>query len=315
MTTTQRSVVIGVFDDHRQADLAVAELHRVGFDNTQVGIASRDPDKAFATDKGTQAAVGAAAGAAAGAGLGGLVALGILAGVIPGIGPAIAGGTLAMILANAAGGAAIVGVAGALVGLGIPTDEAKHYEGEFHAGRTLVTVQNVGNRFDEAWKILHRFGGYNRQVPRSAEATSGARVSRSTEATGEESMRLHEEHLHAQKQPVKTGEVRVRKEVVTENQTLNVPVTREEVVIERHPVGSQTASRADIRPGEEIRIPVKEEKVNVTKETVAKEEVKVGKRQVQETEQVSGTVRKEQVRVEHEGKVNVSEKDKPSVKH
>lgn len=303
MTTTQRSVVIGVFDDHRQADLAVAELHRVGFDNTQVGIASRDPDKAFATDKGTQAAVGAAAGAAAGAGLGGLVALGILAGVIPGIGPAIAGGTLAMILANAAGGAAIVGVAGALVGLGIPTDEAKHYEGEFHAGRTLVTVQNVGNRFDEAWKILHRFGGYNRQVPRSTAATTG------------DTMRLHEEHLHAQKQPVKTGEVRVRKEVVTENQTLNVPVTREEVVIERHPVGSQTASRADIRPGEEIRIPVKEEKVNVTKETVAKEEVKVGKRQVQETEQVSGTVRKEQVRVEHEGKVNVSEKDKPSVKH
>jgi uncharacterized protein (TIGR02271 family) len=313
MTVKQRSVVIGVFNDHQQADRAVAELHRVGIDTTQVGVAARDPDNAYATGKGTKAAIGAAAGAAAGAGVGGLVALGILAGVIPGIGPAIAGGTLAMILANAAGGAAIAGIAGALVGLGIPEDEAKHYEGEFHAGRTLVTVQNVGNRYDEVWQILHRFGGYNKQTP-CATTTASSAMDCGAKVEGGEKMQLHEEHLHAQKQPVKTGEVRVRKEVVTENKTITVPVTREEVVIERRPVGNRAASSSDIRPGEEIRIPLKEEQAHLSKETVVKEEVRVGKRQVQGTEELTGTVRKEQVRVEHDGKVKVSDTDKKSPK-
>jgi len=168
MTSSERSTVIAVFDDHQQADRAVDELHRAGFVNQQIGVAARDPDKAFATDKGTHAAVGATTGAVAGAGVGGLVALGILAGVIPGIGPAIAAGTLGVILANAAGGAAIAGIAGALIGLGIPSDEAKHYEGEFKAGRTIVTVHDLGARYDEAWTILHRFGGYNKQSPRPA---------------------------------------------------------------------------------------------------------------------------------------------------
>jgi hypothetical protein len=171
MTGTQRSTVVGVFADHQQADRAVEELHRQGFRTDQIGVAALDPDNAYATNKGAKAGIGAATGAAAGAGVGGLVALGILAGVIPGIGPAIAGGTLAMILANAAGGAAIAGLAGALVGLGIPDAEAKHYEGEFKAGRTVITIQNVGARYEEAWAILHRFGGYNKQNPAALVAT------------------------------------------------------------------------------------------------------------------------------------------------
>jgi len=103
---------------------------------------------------------------------------------------------------------------------------------------------------------------------------------------------------------VETGEVRVRKEVVTDQQTLQVPVTREEVVIERRPA-SGAASTSDIRPGEEVRIPVREEKVHVEKETVTTGEVSVGKRTVTDTEQVSGTVRHERVKVEKEGDVEV----------
>jgi uncharacterized protein (TIGR02271 family) len=121
-------------------------------------------------------------------------------------------------------------------------------------------------------------------------------------------MQVREEELRTRKQPVQTGEVRVRKEVVTENKTLEVPVQREEVVIERHPVAGR-ASSGDIRPGEQMRIPVKEEQVHVTKEAVVKEEVKVGKRQVQGIEHVGGTVRKEQVRVEREGDVQVRDTD------
>ena len=117
-------------------------------------------------------------------------------------------------------------------------------------------------------------------------------------------MQVHEEQLRAHKQPVETGEVRVRKDVVTEQQTLQVPVTREEVVVERRPA-SGTASTGDIRSGEEIRIPVKEEQAHVEKEAVVKEEVAVNKRRVTDTEQVSGTVRNEEVKVEEEGDVNV----------
>ena len=120
-------------------------------------------------------------------------------------------------------------------------------------------------------------------------------------------IQLKEEQLRASKQPVKTGEVEVRKEVHTEHKTINVPVEREEVVIERRPV-SGTAAAADIK-AEEIRIPVKEEKVNVHKETVVKEEVSVGKRKVQDTETVGGDVRREELKVDQTGDARVRRTD------
>jgi len=121
-------------------------------------------------------------------------------------------------------------------------------------------------------------------------------------------IQVKEERLHAEKRPVETGEVRVRKEVQTETKNIEVPVQREEVVIERTPVQGRAASdiaAGDIREGEELRIPVREEQVNVSKEAVVTEEVKVGKRVVQDTERVAGQVRKEEVRVEKEGDVDV----------
>ena len=77
----------------------------------------------------------AGAGLAAGAGVGTLWGLGILAGVLPGIGTAIAGGTLAALLSSAAAGAATAGLAGTLIGFGIPEDEAKYYDEQFRSGR------------------------------------------------------------------------------------------------------------------------------------------------------------------------------------
>jgi uncharacterized protein (TIGR02271 family) len=142
---------------------------------------------------------------------------------------------------------------------------------------------------------------------RSGRATQAAA---GTRTEGGQTMQVREEKLHAHKQPVEAGEVRLRKDVVTEHRTMDVPVQREEVVIERRPSG-QPAAGADIRPGEEVRIPVKEEQVRVEKQPVVKEEVHAGKRKVQDTEQVSGTVRKEQVHVEREGKVDVTDESKP----
>jgi len=313
MTTTKRSTVVGVFTDRTQAQQAVSELRKAGFPEDRIGIVTRDEDaqKMGATaGKGSKVAAGAATGVATGAGVGALWALGIAAGMLPAIGPVIAGGLLASVLASAAGGAAVAGIVGALIGLGIPEEEAKYYESEVHSGRTLVTVK-ADSRYDEATGILRRFGAYDMHTAPSG--VTGARAATTTHAStthaaehaeSGKTVKVREEQLHARKTPVEAGEVRVRKDVVTETQTLDVPVTREEVVIERHPVSGH-ASSTDIRSGEEIRIPVKEEQVRVEKEAVVKEEVSVGKRKVTDTEHVAGTVKKEQVKVEKTGDVDV----------
>src|SRR5512133_929692 len=128
---------------------------------------------------------------------------------------------------------------------------------------------------------------------KSARTAEGARIE------------VREEELQAHKQLVEAGEVRVRKEAVTEHRTMEVPVQREEVVIERQAPTGEPTSASDIGPGEEVRIPVSEEQVTVEKRPVVKEEVTVGKRVVQDTARVGGEVRKEEVRVEREGDVDV----------
>ena len=159
------NTIVGVFESPAQAQRAVMELKTAGFNDDQIGVVSRNQEGKVvgkSADDGAQAATGAATGAAAGAGLGALWGLGILAGVLPGIGPAIVGGTLGILLSSAAAGAAAVGVAGALVGLGVPEDEATYYEGEFKSGRTLVTVK-AGAKSAAAQQIIARHGGHTRQ--------------------------------------------------------------------------------------------------------------------------------------------------------
>jgi uncharacterized protein (TIGR02271 family) len=95
---------------------------------------------------------------------------------------------------------------------------------------------------------------------------------------------------------------------VTEQKTIHVPVAHEEVVIERRPVSGQ-ASETPLGEGETIRIPVSEEQVNVSKQTVETGEVVLGKRQVQETQQVSDTVRREEAHIEREGQVHIQGSD------
>jgi len=362
MTSKQRSTLVGIFESHDDAVRAIDDLRAAGFD--QIGIAAKQEDGSATTTGSTDAeetasdsGSGALTGALAGAGLGALAGLGILAGVIPVIGPAIAGGTLGILLSNAAAGAGLAGLTGALVGAGLSEDEATYYQDEFQSGRTIVTV-NAGARLDEAETILRRHGAYDMETrgamssggsavaPRATSGTTGTlqggmsaseygtgathaetstgHAAMGTEgmasglgtghtsrtASGGETVEVREERLHANKSTVEAGEVRVGKEIITEHQTLEVPVEREEIVIERHaPTGHTSASSlTDLTPGEEIRIPVKEEQVHVSKEAVVTEEVSVGKRKVQDTEHVSGTVRKEQVRIETEGDVDVRNK-------
>ncbi|WP_151733090.1 YsnF/AvaK domain-containing protein [Paenibacillus tengchongensis] len=121
----------------------------------------------------------------------------------------------------------------------------------------------------------------------------------------ERKLRLREEQLDVSKNRVQTGEVNVRKEIVEEQKTINVPVSHEEIVIERRPVSGDTAA-GTIGQEETIRIPVSEEKVEVSKNTVVTGEVDIHKREVQSTEQVKDTVKREEARVDKSGDVKVN---------
>jgi len=322
--TLATTPVVGVFQHRSDAQACVSELKRSGFHDNEIGILSRD-ERGDHDGAETNAGEGAAIGAAAGAGVGALWAIGIAAGFLPAIGPAIAGGIFASILASAAGGAAVGGIVGALVGLGIPEEEAEFYESEVKAGRTIVTVK-AGDRETLAREIIRRHDGYgrNQSMERSAAPVNRFanapkmptnRTMRETDSChvpqptrGEADIQLKKEELHARKETEAAGEVRVRKEVVTEHKSIDVPVTREEVVIERRPATDGQVKTADLRPGEEIRIPVKEEQVHLEKTGHVVEEVHVGKRKVQASEHLEGEVQREELRVEKQGRPRVQDK-------
>ena len=214
------------------------------------------------------------------------------------------------------------GITDSLVNLGLSQQDADYYNNQFEAGRTIVTV-NTNDRQQEAYNILTSDGGqsanmnYAQGVGTAGQVASNqvasnidqaaknvAQTADTTMGDQTERVQLREEQLQANKQRVQTGEVGLRKEVVTDQQTINVPVSREEVVIERTPVSGQPTDEP-IGEGETIRVPVSEEQVNVTKQTVPTGEVSVGKRQVQETQQVSDTVQHEEARLVREGDVDV----------
>jgi len=302
----ERTTLVGVFSDRHQAELCVEELRRAGFRDDQIGFMMQDPtgrgsNTGTATvDRETRDTedVTAGEGAIAGAVTGGLIgAAGAF--FIPAVGPILAGGILATALAGAAIGAATGGIAAALIDLGVPEEEARYYETEFRSGRILVTVKADG-RYNEARAIMERFGAhFERGV--AATGTMGA-----TTGTGTR-MELHEEQLQARKTPAEAGEVEVHKEVVSENRTIDVPVKREEVFVERHPV-DRPATDADFKETDEkIRMPVTEEHVTVEKRPVVREELEIGKREVTDTERVSGQVRREEARIERTGDVDVNE--------
>ena len=111
---------------------------------------------------------------------------------------------------------------------------------------------------------------------------------------------VREEELIARKQQVEEGRVHIHKDVGAEQQTINVPVTREEMRVERVPVEGAAADEIspDAFQDRDIEIPLMGETVSAEKVARVNEEVHVHKQQVTGQERVSGTVRKERVRVD-----------------
>ena len=136
---------------------------------------------------------------------------------------------------------------------------------------------------------------------RSAETERG-QVGRDTSGPStDEAMTRSEEELSVGTRQREAGRARLRKYVVTEMVTKTVPVSHEEVRIEREPITE--ANRGDALDGPEIseeehEVTLHEDEVVVDKQTVAKERVRMGTETVTEEQEVSEQVRKEQIETE-----------------
>ena len=111
-------------------------------------------------------------------------------------------------------------------------------------------------------------------------------------------MTRSEERLNVGTQSAEVGRARLRKFVVTENVTQTVPVTREEVRIEREPITDANMGNAMDGPAiseEEHEVVLHAERPVVQKEAVPVERVRLDKQTVTDQETVSDTVRKEQI--------------------
>lgn len=146
-------------------------------------------------------------------------------------------------------------------------------------------------------------------APATAPATTGTATAdvgsygaRDTSgANTDDAMTRSEERLQVGTQSVEAGKARLRKYIVTENVTQTVPVSHEEVRIEREPITAGNADAAysgkDLSE-EEVEVTLHAERPVVAKETVPVERVRLATDTVQEQQTVNETVRKEQIDTE-----------------
>jgi uncharacterized membrane protein len=167
---TYTHTIVGHFPSHTEAEKAVLELQKEGFDMQKLSIIGKDYQTAehvrgFLTWKDT-AQAGIAGGGYWGSFVGGLFGILVGAGVlfIPGMAPLIVAGPIAGVLAGwlegtLVGGvsaAAVGGLAGALGGLGIPKNEIVKYETQIQAGEFVILVTGNDEDVSQAKRMLDK---------------------------------------------------------------------------------------------------------------------------------------------------------------
>lgn len=148
-----------------------------------------------------------------------------------------------------------------------------------------------------AGRLTGRSGDEGRRTAGAKDRATAGQLSGDLAGRSEDvAMTRSEERLKVGTEQVETGRVRLVKHVVTENQQVTVPVSHEEVHIEREPI-------ADGRPGQKLadgqqELTLHAERPVVDKETVAVENVRLAKEKVTEEQTVSDKVRKELIDIE-----------------
>ena len=158
MALTQDSIAIGVFHDSEQARHTIDALKSAGYSENEIGFLVRSGTTGLEDDTIPSAATGAAEGGLIGGVLGATAAL-----LIPGFGPAIAGGILLATFGAAGIGALAGSIIGTLVSIGVPEEEAHHYQRELEHGRTIVTVKATSG-YDDALAIMRSNGAIDAKI-------------------------------------------------------------------------------------------------------------------------------------------------------
>ena len=121
-----------------------------------------------------------------------------------------------------------------------------------------------------------------------------------------QTLKLYQERLIANKKRVKTGDVTIGKHVETETAQVSVPIEKERVVIERV---TPTNAGVAVRPGEATfgstevaRVEIYEETADIHKEAFVREEVRVNKVVDKETVEAQETIRREELDVDSQGR-------------
>jgi len=180
--------------------------------------------------------------------------------------------------------------------------------------RDAPRVENDGQLAPEEEDALYEYYGRGRGTTGTATDTTAGFATTGYDAgttttegydtsgpTTDDAMTRSEERLHVGTEKVEAGRARLRKHIVTEQQTVTVPVSHEEVILEREPITDGNVGAALDGPAiseEEHEVVLTEERVIVSKETVPVERVKLGTETITEQQQVSEGVRKEVIELE-----------------
>jgi uncharacterized protein (TIGR02271 family) len=152
---------------------------------------------------------------------------------------------------------------------------------------------------------IHRYYGLDRKAPaaRASRTKTGTR-DRDRAASGratDGAMTRSEERLRAGTERVETGRARLRKYVVTDTEQVQVPVSREEVRVQREPITDANRDAAYRGPAiseDEHEVTLHAERPVVETEAVPVERVRLDKERVSDSETVTGEVRKERIEVD-----------------
>jgi uncharacterized protein (TIGR02271 family) len=284
--------VVGYFPSQATAESAISALKQAGFHQNQIGVAARSAQAGASSGSSTAYEAGKTAGGAWES------VKNFFAGnaAEPYAGEATKEAFNDHVLTPEDYGSGDVHES--LAGLSVPAERARYFGHRLGAGNegAIVTVRAEG-REDEAIGIIEAHGG-----DFGDEADDYDHGTETESPTDAQNIQLYGEVLRVHKDRVSRGEVRLRKEVITTTQTVEVPVTREELVLERVAVSGQVPATGAAFDSKEIRIPLSEEHATVSKQAVVREEVLVGKRQVAEVETVNEQVRREELKVDQEVK-------------
>ncbi|MEH1923053.1 DUF2382 domain-containing protein [Nostoc sp.] len=127
----------------------------------------------------------------------------------------------------------------------------------------------------------------------------------------DQTFRLYEERLIANKYRIKTGEVTVGKHIETDIAHVTVPIQKERVLIERV-VPTEAGKVLDpnelrFQEGEVVRIEVYEETPEIHKEAFVREEVRIKKVVERDIVETQDTIRREELDVDTVGDLHVQD--------